>query len=101
MSKASSDGSAKRLRDWEHLRSLGRSRFIWSYGVLRWGGFMFCFSLALFQYRQFGNPWSLDGNAPLRLILGGAVWAYVGYLYGRSVWSRNEREYAARSPTRT
>ncbi|MBM4201135.1 MAG: hypothetical protein FJ189_07600 [Gammaproteobacteria bacterium] len=101
MSKASSDGSGKRLRDWERLRSRGRSRFIWSYGVLRWGGFMFCFSLTLFQYRQFGNPWSLDGNALLRLILGGAVWAYVGYLYGRSVWSRNEREYAARSSTST
>jgi hypothetical protein len=23
------------------------------------------------------------------------VWAYVGYLYGRSVWNRNERDYAA------
>jgi hypothetical protein len=57
---------------------------------------MFCFSLAVFQYRQFGNPLSLDGSPAFRLFLGGLVWVYVGYLYGRSLWNRNEREYAAR-----
>ena len=87
----------KHLEGWARLRALGRSRFIWSYGVLRWGGFMCCFSLAVFQYRQFGSPWSLDGNAPFRVGLAAMVWAYVGYLYGRSVWNRNERDYAAHS----
>lgn len=96
MSQTSTDRSTRRWRDWERLRAVGRTRFIWSYGVLRWGGCMWCFSLAVFQYRQFGSPWSLEGNPLLRLLLGGVVWTYVGYLYGRSVWNRNEREQAVR-----
>jgi hypothetical protein len=54
---------------------------------------MFCFSLAVFQYRQFGSVLSLQGNVAFRVVLGALVWAYVGYLYGRSLWNRNEREY--------
>ncbi|RYU63108.1 hypothetical protein EWI61_01210 [Methylolobus aquaticus] len=100
MFNRSDNACGNRLEHWARLRTLGRSRFIWSYGVLRWGGFMCCFSLAVFHYRQFGSPWSLEGNATFRVILAAIVWAYVGYLYGRSVWNRNERDYAAR-PTAT
>ena len=96
MRDRSSERSDRRFDTWERARAMGRSRFIWSHGVLRWGGFMFFFSLAVFQYRQFGSPWSLEGNFLLRLLLGGSIWAYVGYLYGRSLWHRNERDYAAR-----
>lgn len=83
----------ERLRLWERTRALGKARFIWTHGVLRWGGFMFCFSFAVFQHAALGHVFSTAGNLPFRLILALLVWAYVGYLYGRSVWARNERGY--------
>lgn len=72
--------------------------FIWFYGVLRWGGFMFCFSLAVFQYSHFGDVLSTEGNWLFRVLLAAATWIYVGRLYGRSLWRRNEREYAEQRP---
>jgi hypothetical protein len=83
-----------RLAQWEKVRALGMRRFVWSYGVLRWGGFMCCFSLAVFQYSRFGSVWSAEGHWLLRVLLAAATWTFVGTLYGRSLWLRNEREYA-------
>jgi hypothetical protein len=72
--------------------------FVWNHGVLRWGGFMFFFSLAVFQYSHFGSVFSTEGNWLFRAGLAAATWAFVGYLYGRSLWRRNEREYLAQRP---
>ncbi|WP_221063385.1 hypothetical protein [Methylomagnum ishizawai] len=83
-----------RIAEWERLRAQGMCRFVWSYGVLRWGGFMFCFSMAVFQYSRFGSVFSAEGNWLLRVWLALATWTFVGYLHGRSLWFRNEREYA-------
>ncbi len=80
-------------RQWEQTRELGRSRFIWTHGVLQWGGFMFCFSFALFQHSHYGKVFSTEGNLAFRLMLALLVWTFVGYLYGRSRWRRNEQEY--------
>lgn len=83
----------ERLAEWEKTRALGKNRYIWAHGVLQWGGFMFFFSFALFQHSHYGHVLSAEGNLPFRLSLALAVWAYVGYLYGRSKWQSNEREY--------
>ena len=80
--------------EWERLRQQGKTRFIWSYGVLRWGGFMFFFSLAVFQFAHFGHPFSLEGNGLMRLLIALPTWVFVGYCYGRSQWQRNERRFA-------
>jgi hypothetical protein len=88
--------------EWEKLRQIGKTRFIWSYGVLRWGGFMFFFSLAVFQYAHFGHPFSLEGNWIARLLIALPTWIFVGYGYGRSQWQRNEARFAERPrPLRT
>ena len=89
--------SADRLRQWEKTRALGKNRFIWTHGVLQWGGFMFFFSFSIFQHRNFGHVLSTEGNLPFRLILALSVWIYVGYLYGRSRWRKNEQEYLAQT----
>ena len=86
--------SAERLAEWEKLRSLGMRRFVWSHGVLRWGGFMFFFSLAVFQHARFGSVLSTEGNWRARILVAALTWIFVGYLYGRSLWQRNERDYA-------
>lgn len=85
--------SSERLRRWQETRALGEARFIWSYGVLRWGGFMFCFTTVFYQYRRYGDVLSTEGNLVFRLLFGATIWAFVGWLYGRSQWRRNEREF--------
>ncbi len=87
-----------RLRQWEKIRAQGRNRFIWNHGVLQWGGFMCCFSFAVFQNSYYGDVFSSEGNLPFRLILALLVWTFVGYLYGRSRWQRNEQEYRQQQP---
>lgn len=78
---------------WERLRIVGKRQFIWSHGVLRWGGFMMCFSLAVFQHARFGDVFSTEGQWWVRLILAAATWTWVGFLYGKSTWQRNEQAY--------
>ena len=85
--------SPERLKQWEKTRALGQRRFVWIHGVLQWGGFMFCFSMTVFQFSHYGHVFSAEGNLPFRLVLALLVWTYVGRLYGLSRWRRNEQEY--------
>lgn len=98
MSKRSQPWPPARLAEWRKVRALGMRRFVWSYGVLRWGGFMCCFSLGVFQYSRFGSLFSGEGAWLMRVSLAVATWIFVGYLHGRSLWFRNEREYAQQRP---
>lgn len=61
---------------------------------------MFLFSTVVFQHQAFGDIFSTQGNLPFRLLLGASVWTFVGYLYGRSRWARNEQEYAKQETSR-
>jgi hypothetical protein len=101
MPKSTRHWPPERLAAWEKARARGMRHFVWSHGVLQWGGFMFFFSMAVFQYSRFGNLFSTEGNLPFRLLLAAATWIFVGYLYGRSMWRRNEREYAGQRPPRS
>jgi hypothetical protein len=83
----------ERLEHWRKTRAGGKQRFIWTHGVVQWGGFMFFFSLGVFQHSHYGDVFSTEGNLPFRLILALLVWVFVGYLYGQSRWRRNEQEY--------
>ena len=83
----------ERVARWRKTRERGRNRFIWIHGVLEWGGFMFFFTLGVFQHSHYGNIFSTDGNLSFRLVLALVVWVFVGYLYGQSRWRRNEQEY--------
>jgi len=85
--------SKGRLEDWRKTRAGGKNRFIWTHGVVQWGGFMLFFSLGVFQHSHYGNVFSTEGNLPFRLVLALLVWVFVGYLYGQSRWRRNEQEY--------
>ncbi len=82
---------------WAHLRAGGMRRYVWSWGVLRWGGFMFCFSMAVFQYAHFGAVFSTQGHWQLRVAVALLTWIFVGYGYGRSQWRRNEHIFQSLS----
>jgi len=90
--------TAERVREWEKTRALGKRRFIWTHGVAQWGGFMFFFSLGVFQHSHYGHLLSTEGNLPFRVGLALLVWIYVGYLYGQSRWKKNEQDYWAQKP---
>lgn len=90
MDKRACAWPSARIEEWGRIRALGLRRFVWSYGVLRWGGFMFCFSLAVFQYSRFGSVFSAEGAWLMRVLIAAVTWAFVGYLHGRSLWFRNE-----------
>lgn len=80
---------------WERIRSHGKPRFIWTQGVLRWGGVMFAFSLGLFQHAHYGHVFSLEGRWEIRVLAALLTWVFVGYGYGRSSWNRMEERYHA------
>ncbi|HAZ41002.1 MAG TPA: hypothetical protein DCY52_01920 [Methylococcaceae bacterium] len=91
-------GRADSLNDaeaarWEGIRCQGKSRFIWTQGVLRWGGVMFAFSLGLFQHAHYGSVFSLEGRWEVRVFVALLTWIFVGYGYGRSSWNRMEARY--------
>jgi hypothetical protein len=90
--KALSESEALR---WEEVRVLGKPRFIWTQGVLRWGGMMWAFSLGLFQHAHFGSVFSLEGAWEVRWVVATLTWVLVGYGYGRSLWHRTEERYHA------
>jgi hypothetical protein len=71
--------------------------YVWTHGVLRWGGFMLCFSLAVFQHSRFGSVFSTEGNLPFRVVVAALTWTFVGYLYGRSNWRKHEEAYLAQT----
>ncbi|MFM8333070.1 MAG: hypothetical protein ACKN9T_15400 [Candidatus Methylumidiphilus sp.] len=91
----------ERLRLWQKTRALGKSRFVWTHGVVQWGGFMFCFSMAVFQHRHYGAVFSTEGNWLFRVVLALSVWTFVGYLYGQSRWRRNEQQYLEQQADKT
>lgn len=78
---------------WERVRQQGKARFIWTQGVLRWGGVMFAFSLGLFQHAHYGAAFTLEGRGEIRILVALATWIFVGFGYGRSSWNRMEQRY--------
>ena len=97
MKKVQSGWSERQRQQWAVIRAQGRRHYIWRHGVLTWGGFMLCFSLGVYHYRQYGSVISTEGSLWLRLVVGALVWTYVGYLYGRASWHDKERQYLAQS----
>jgi hypothetical protein len=90
--RASALNEAEAAR-WEKVRSLGKSRYIWTQGVLRWGGVMFAFSLGLFQHAHYGAVFSFEGRWDVRFLMALLTWIFVGHGYGRSSWNRMEERY--------
>lgn len=88
-----SDWTPEQIAAWKKTRAHGERRFVWTHGVVQWGGFMFFFTMGFYQVQRFGDLFSTNGNLPLRLAFAALIWTFVGYLYGRSMWRRNEREY--------
>lgn len=79
------------LAEWSSRRKRGKRHFVLYHGVMLWGGFMLFFSLGVFHYAHYGSMFSMEGLWWMRWLVGALIWSYVGFLYGRSQWSRNEQ----------
>lgn len=70
----------KSAEKWAKFRELGRSRFVWRYGILGWGlSTAILFSL----WNGFSDGW--DGFA-FKLIPALVLFPLGGYVWGRCMW---------------
>jgi hypothetical protein len=76
----------KSAAKWEKTRSKGKSHFVWLYGVMGWGLWMFVFT-AVWNY--FRHPDSLSQ----RLIINAIMWPIMGYCWGAVMWGISEKTY--------
>ena len=84
------------LERWEQLRANGKQKFILLYGVLYWGvGVGIAFGLVNTVINHAMGEQVFNYGQMLREItLGVLGFPLMGYVWGRSIWSYNERRYA-------
>lgn len=75
------------IKQWSKTRRMGRTRYVWLYGVLRWGltvGVVWAVVMAAFQ------GWE---RLPILLALAVVGFPMGGYLFGVVTWRQNEGQY--------
>lgn len=83
--EAKAEAIRRSHRRWEEIRGKGRRRYIWTRGVLGWGGLMaFGFCLGQFFFSRF---------PPAEAAVTIALCAAGGYLMGVVKWKHNEEAY--------
>jgi hypothetical protein len=84
------------LERWEQLRANGKQKFILMYGVLYWGvgvGISFGIVNVLVDHLM-GEQVFTYAHMFRTITLGVLGFPLMGYVWGRSIWSYNERRYA-------
>lgn len=78
----------ERIRWWEAQKTVGRTRWVLTNGVMGWGTTMFLAMTAINLFRD-------TGDIPLRtqLIIGMIVWPLAGFFWGQFMWTHFERSY--------
>jgi hypothetical protein len=83
---------------WARTRSIGRTGFIWRYGVVAWGlpGGTVTAIYRVIQLHARGTEWSLHVIRPLWESVAGIFVAcgIVGYLLGAWLWDACESQFA-------
>ena len=82
---------------WLRTRDVGRSAFVWRYGIVGWGLPAGAVSAAVHIVRVHGSnsPWTLEAVRPLWGSVAGllCVCAVVGYLLGSWLWDFCEARF--------
>jgi hypothetical protein len=87
---------------WAKTRTLGRTAFIWRYGVVAWGlpagTLTDCYHVIHLHER--GTAWSLAAMRPMWGSIAGIMFAcgVVGYLFGAWLWDACESHFAPDVP---
>lgn len=77
----------RQLEKWAKTRQMGRSRYVWLFGVAGWGtttGLLWAFFMAWMK------EWS---QLPMFLALAAITFFIGGYLFGRMTWTWSEATF--------
>lgn len=87
LSKRNKSEAFEKIRaKWLNTRLRGKQRFIFTRGVLGWGGFMFIFMTVVHNYIDHENTdWSY-------ILIAVLVWAVGGYSFGVWQWNWQEKK---------
>jgi hypothetical protein len=77
----------EKCQRWKTEKAKGKKNFIWKYGILRWGVFMFVCMTGFFH---FALP---DPNLVVILVPSLFIWALAGYCFGAAAWYMQEKKY--------
>ena len=79
------------LADWAKTRKMGRSEYVWRFGVGYWGLTMAIFWIAL-------TTW-MDGFRliPIRFFIAFLLFPVAGYVWGMMTWKAGEKIYQKES----
>jgi hypothetical protein len=77
-----------RAEKWQKTREKGKSRYVFLFGVLWWGGFMTIF-MSFFQYLTRPEKFDWIQNLLINLV----VYMIGGFLFGVCTWSMAEKQY--------
>ena len=84
----------KNDQKWKETREMGRKKFIWTHGVLRWGVLVAVIWSIINQGMRDGlNPMGfLSLDFLVRLGISLVVFGIAGYFWGRMFWKKMEEE---------
>jgi hypothetical protein len=78
---------------WKRVEARGRKHFIWTRGVLGWGGFMFVFMTTI-DFARRGTLHRDVADYVFYIVLNLLIWPLAGYVWGRWVWSSMEKRFS-------
>jgi hypothetical protein len=86
----------KELRQWNRMKSIGKKKYIWLNGMIRWGLFMAISMTVVLQILDDGiSLYSLSNqNFMRRLIINLIVFPLGGYVSTTLLWRRYEKRFA-------
>jgi antibiotic biosynthesis monooxygenase (ABM) superfamily enzyme len=83
----------EKRNSWFELKKRGRKRFVWRYGILLWGLWMFLvFSIWTLFRGPRTHALSIAKYISL-IILNLIVWSIGGLVFGLFLWSRLQKKY--------
>jgi hypothetical protein len=77
----------QQLKKWAKTRQMGRTRYIWLYGVIGWGlatGVLWAILMAFLNGRD---------RLPMYFVLGVIIFPIGGYFFGSWTWAKLEEKF--------
>jgi hypothetical protein len=95
----STSGDRAMLQRWERARSLGRTAFVWRYGVFAWGIPAAALTIAYKVFQEHGalSPEVLGAPFSQKLRIAIAIslvfFPALGHMLGQKLWQQGEAKY--------
>jgi hypothetical protein len=77
---------------WEEIRAKGKNHYIWNYGVLRWGFFMFI-AMTIAQSINLSKTDFTLKRVLIIIVINLILFPIGGYFFGLLTWRSCEKKY--------